>query len=188
MNLYYTAVSAPEAEQSSPGLSLGGFKSGSKVPNARFNNLFGDITATTVVNFNQNRFIGLVLKNETGAIVSNLKLWFTYPTKAYSVFRVAAVDMALNANSQLQMEHVDNIFSKPLIGEFVEANGEANAVSLGELAIGEQIGLWIEMELLLEVIKADENDVYKADPTHSHRFLPIEKEKFDDIGIHLKWD
>lgn len=188
MYLYYTVSSAPQADQSIPSLSLGGFKSSSKVQNAQFNNLFGDITPTTINSFNQNRYVALVLNNELTTEATNVKIWFDYPIGTYSLFRVAAVELALNASGQLQMEHVDSIYSKPLAATFYEANGEDNAVSIGDIAVGEQIGIWIEMELLMEFIESDQLNISEPDPSHQNRYKPIAKAKFDDIKINFKWD
>ena len=189
MYLYYTVSSQPEEVQLKPQLSLGGYKSSNKVVNGKINNLFSDITPMSVSNFNQNRYIGLVLKNELGADKTNLKLWFVFPEGVYSVFRIAAVDMALDSNSNLMMEHIDTVNTKPLyVDQFYEANGEVNAVDLGDLTNGSQIGLWIEMGLLIDDIKSSYDDVYIQDPSNSYRYLEVEKEKLDEIEIHLTWD
>jgi hypothetical protein len=190
MKLYYTVSSASEAVQSKTHLSLGGFKSSSLLPNSRLGNMFPEITPTTISNFNQNQYIGLVLKNEVGQFVSNITIYFTFPEGCYSKFRIAAVDMILDSNGDLQMEHVDNQFSKPLNATFYEASGSGNAVVVGDLVDGEQLGLWIERELLLSVITAQQSAIYTADPNpiYPGRFIPVVLPKFDEIGVSISYD
>lgn len=188
MYLYYTTITGNESEQIVPALSLGGYKSSSRLQNSRFNNLFADISNLTIVNFNQNQYVGLVLKNELGAIKTNVKLWFDYPAKCYSKFRVAAVDMSLDSSNALQMEHIDNINSQPLSGDFFEADGADNKVSLGDMAINEQIGIWIERSLLLDFIKSDQSAIYEDDTDKPGRVKEIPLTKEDDIKINISWD
>jgi len=187
MYLYYTNPTEPEVEQSKSQLSLGGYKSSIRVDSGKINNLFSDITPMSVSNYNQNRYVGLVLKNELGSDKTALKLWFDFPENCYSLFKIAAVDMVLDSNNSLQMEHIQTVSSKPLYADFYEADGELNAVDLGDLANGEQIGLWIEMSLLIDTIKDSYSNVYKQDPNNSYRYLEVEKETLDDIGLHISW-
>lgn len=188
MYLYYTTITGNEMEQINPSLSLGGYKSSSRLQNSRFNNLFSDISSLTVVNFNQNQYVGLVLKNELGAIKTNVTLHFIYPEKCYSKFKVAAADMSLDSANVLQMEHIDNINSKPLTGEFFEADGVDNKVELGDMAINEQVGIWIERSLLLDFIKTDQSAIYEDDPLQPGRVKEIVLGKEDDIKINISWN
>lgn len=187
MRLYYTASSQPEAVQTKPHLSLGGFKSGSQLQNSQIGNLFSDITPVTINNFNQNRYIGLVLKNETASTVNNVKLWFAYPTGCYIKLRVSAVDMVQDSDGNYQMEHIGVATSKPLSGDFYEATVDAK-VDLGSLTAGEQIGIWIERELLFEVIKEQQSAVYEPDPALENRFKEVELNKLDTVEIFISWD
>lgn len=188
MYLYYTTISGSEQIQTNHVLSLGGFKSATRLPNGKFNNLFSDISQFSVANYNQNTYVGLVLKNETGAAIQNINLYFGYPAGSYSKLRIAAVTMVADSAGNLQMEHIMNNVEKPLYAEFYEADGEANKVNLGALAIGAQIGLWIERELLIEVIKADQENVYELVPGYTDRYQEKELAKEDDIKINISWD
>ena len=183
MKLYYTAASVAEAVQSKPQLSLGGFKSSSPLTNAQFGNLFGDITPVTISNFNQNQYIGLILKNETGGDITNAKIWFELPDGCYVNINVAAVDLTTDG----QMEHIPNISSKPLNADFVEANVDAPA-DLGDMVDGEEIGIWIERELLLDVIETQQAAIYAKDPMLENRFIEIILNKLDELSLCLSWD
>ena len=187
MRLYYTVPSVAEAAQPTPSMSLGGFKSSTPLQNAQFGNMFDGITAVTINNFNQNQYVGLVLKNETGADITNAKLWFVFPTGCYSKLKVAAVDMVAGSNGDLQMEQIMNIFSKPINGDFYEADVD-NKVDLGDLTDGEQIGIWIERSLLLDVITAQSENIYEPDTALENRFKEVVLNKVDDIGLFVSWD
>jgi len=187
MYLYYTVASQPEDAQLKAILSLGGFKSSNKIPNGKLNNMFSDISALSVTNYNQNRYIGLVLKNESGVDATDIYMWFDYPTGCFSKFRISALDMTTNSEGELVMEHVDSVNEQPVYADFNEADGEANKVLIGNLAAGEQIGIWIEMELLVDLIAADYDNVYTDDPSKEWRYLPVEKETIDDVGLSIAW-
>lgn len=188
MRLYYTNSTGTDIEQSKSSLSLGGYKSSSKVPNGVFNNMFADITPATVSNFNQNRYIALILVNETGKALENVNFWFDLPEVCSGTFKIAAVDLVLQTDGSYLMERVDSVYEKPVNGEFFESSGEINAVDLGNLAIGEQIGLWVEMALKVEDIKDNMETVYEVDPTNEYRFQEIEKDKFEEISINISYD
>jgi len=189
MKLYYTSPTGSEAVQTKPQMSLGGYKSSTTLTNSQFENLFSDITNVTVQNFNQNQYVGLVLKNELGSDITGVKLWFEYLENSYSLFRVAAVDMSIDASENLQMEHISDMYSKPLNGEFFEADTVDNAVDLGDLIADEQIGIWIERELLTDVILEQQSAVYAPDPDLSKegRFVEVVLPKFDEIKICISW-
>lgn len=188
MYLYHTVITENEAEQLTTALSLGGFKSSSRVVNSKNGNLFPDISNMTITNYNQNQYIGLVLKNETGVAQTNVEFWFEYPNKCYSNMKVAAVDMVLDSNNFLQMEHISSINEKPLNAEFFEANGGTNKVLIGDLAINEQVGIWIERSLLLDIIKADQSNIWEDDPDRAGRVREIPLGKEDEIFIGISWN
>jgi hypothetical protein len=186
MKLYYTTSSAPEVAQPKTILSLGGFKSSTPVRNSEFGNLFGDVSLITPSNFQQNKYIGLVLKNETGSRVTYVALWFEYPTGCVTKLKVAAVDMAANANGDMYMEQIPNQSSKPISGEFYEATSDSKA-DLGSMEIGEQIGLWIERELLVNILSQQSQDVYEQDPANVNRFREKAIVQFDEIKLNISW-
>jgi len=183
MRLYYTVASTTDDRQTKAGNSLGGFRSSTMLPNGTFDNLFGEISMLTIQRGDIPQYIGLILRNETGAEVTDIEMWFDFPENLYSNVKVSAV--ALNANGY--MECLPNINSRPLMADFVEANGEANAVGLGALPIDGAIGLWFERTLNLEDIKRIQSDIYEVDPSDSRRFLPVELAKFEDIKINIRW-
>lgn len=188
MYLFYTISGAPEAVQLKPQLSLGGYKSSVKLRNSQLGNLFGDITQFTIANSNQNQYAGLILKNETGAPVTNVKFWFEYPADSYVKLRVAAVDLVTGTDGVQQMERIEMSTIKPLSGEFFEADTEVNAVSVGDMAAGEMIGVWIERELKLDFIKENSSDIYELIPGFTDRYKEKEINTLEEIGVGISWD
>lgn len=188
MFLYYTTISGENTDQSKPELSLGGYKSANRVSNGVLNNMFSDVTPITVANYNQNRYIALVLKNETAADITNINVWFTKPATPIAGFKIAAVDMVADGTGALFMEHVSTVFSKPVYADFNEADGEANKVNIGNLLVGGQVGLWIEMELDIDAAKLGFETVYEPVPGDDYRFQEVVKEKIEEIGFSISWD
>ena len=188
MRLYYTVITEEEAIQSRPSYSLGGYKSQSKLVNGQIGNLFSDISNTTISTYNQNQYIGLVLRNELSIQARNIKLWFVYPDKCYSKFRLAAVDMALDSKGVQFMENIQTLNEKPIAADFYEADGELNKLNIGDLGIGEKVGIWVERELLLDFIKEDQMNIYTNDPAKQGRYIEVPLGKEDDIGIGISWD
>lgn len=188
MYLYYTAITGSETEQNKPSLSLGGFKSSSRVVNSKFGNLFPDISNITISNYNENQYVGLVLKNELGVTKTNVEIWFEYPEKCYSKFRVAAVDMILDSENNLQMEHISTINEQPLNAEFFEADGDLAKVGIGDMVANENVGIWIERSLLLDFIKTDQASIWVDDPANNGRVIEVVLNKEDDIKIGISWD
>lgn len=188
MYLYYSIVSNQGDIQQKPHLSLGGYIAKNKVSNGILNNLFSDISQLTISNYNQNTYIALYLKNELGVDCENIRLYFEYPEDCYSKLRVAPVSPVLDNKGFYQIEHVETPNSKPLFGEFYEANGLDNAINLFNLGNGQMIGLWFERELLMDFIKNDQSLVYEVDPSLPGRYKERVLGKEDDIKINIVWD
>ncbi len=140
MRLYYTSISGEDLPQTRPDLSLGGFRSGTPVPNDTFSNLFSDISCYSISE-NRDEYIGIALRNETGALAENVILYLNYPVDgAQKIIEMAFV--AFNASDE--MEIIPSAYSKPFVGEFNPANGELNAINIGDIVNGEQIGIWFK--------------------------------------------
>lgn len=152
MRFYYTTPVEEGYTQNRADLSLGGFRSANPAPNASPRNLFSDVSIYSI-RTNRPEYIGLVLRNETGVAVT-ATLHFTYPENCQMVYAVAAVDL----NADGQMEHIDTPYQAPYFAEFYEANGEANAVDLGEMAANESMGIWLRRSLNIEAITGQYSD------------------------------
>jgi hypothetical protein len=190
MKLYYTNPTAEEYPQSDPRLSLGGYKSASPVPNDSFDNLFGEISQFMLSkNIPEDEYIGLILKNETAYNIQGITLWFDYGNNAFSTFKVAAVNLTPDANGVLKMEHIPSRTSQPLYADFYEANGVGNAVEIGDLEVGEMVGLWIVRSLIDGLAASVQSDdkLYQPNPVLTDQVIPIVLDKYDSVSISFDW-
>ena len=190
MKIYYTTPTAQDAIQTDPRLSLGGYKSANPVPNAVFDNLFGEISQYLLSKeIPEAEFIGVILKNETGVDAKNLQLWFEYGVDCYSKLLVSAVDLVADAAGVLRMEHIPSRNSTPLYADFYEANSVANAVEIGDLADGEMVGLWFQRQLVADLAKTIQADdkLYITDPNHTDMVMAVVPVKSDSILIKMEW-
>ncbi len=175
MKLYYTNISGEDLPQTRPDLSLGGFRSGTAVPNDDFSNLFGDLSCYSIKE-NRNEYIAISLQNETGAEAQNVLLHFEYPEGSQKTLEFAFV--AFNANNE--MEVTTSIYARPLIATFQEANGESNAVNISNLAIGAQIGIWFKRIINTAVISeefSNANLIENGTPEEAN----------EDIILAIRW-
>lgn len=139
MRLFYTGASLKDGVQNSPHSSLGGFVSSSVVPNGKANALFPDLDLQDL-NDGLEDIIGVVLKNETGATVTNLRVYSVENTDNYGTFELAAVSV----NSNGSIEIINDRKSLPYTGTFFNIVGVANErVLVASLDNDAMIGLWI---------------------------------------------
>jgi len=182
MRLYYTTSVKEGNPQPKPEISLGGFRSGTVVPNGRLDNLFGEISEYTV-DKNLSEYIALVLKNETGFIVSSATLHFAYDTDSVVKYEVAAV--ALNP-TKCEMEQISDVNSQPYNATFYEADGVDNAVELvASIPVDGKIGIWIKRTLLTDTIKTQKS-CENLFAIHSGTAPALTKE--ENVGIVINYD
>ena len=188
LQLYYTSVRGEDDPQMNYYNSLGGYRSSDIFKNDNFDNMFGEISIYTVNNNNRDQYVGLVLKNNYSSTKDNIRLWFERSENCYSKLYIAAVDMVQDENGKYYMEHIKDLHSSPVLSDFYEAEGEENSVDLGSLTAGQQIGLWIKREILVDDIKLDIEDMVEQDPENQHRVVLKNKEKEDMIELKLSFD
>jgi hypothetical protein len=176
MILYYTGSEKYNIPQNQPTLSIGGFVSNSIVPNSSVNNLFPSISANSLSTNPLTR--GIILKNDTNAIMTALYLFFVYQVNQQCKYEIAAVTVSTDANGGKYIERLENGSSIPYYGTFVEANGETNKVLLGNIPIGGYLGLWIKRTILTSNIITQYNTSIIDETT-----LPTQQ----DVEIHFKW-
>ena len=176
MKLYYTSVIELDRIQDRPDLSLGGFKSITPVPNASFSNLFSDISSYSIYS-DREEYIGIILKNETGADVRNVKFYFDYPEGCQKILEVAATDL----NAEGMMEIIGTCYSRPLYSEFYAADGVANAVELGDIADEGMIGLWFKKIVDVTTIKEQYSDLKLATDGNPEQTK-------EDINLIFSWE
>ena len=185
MRLYYTSISGEDLTQTRSDLSLGGFRSGTVIPNNKFGNLFGDLSCYSI-NQNEEEFIATALKNETGAQVENVTIYLDYPKK--TVDGVEIIDsqklievspVAFNSNNELEI--IGTPYSEPYTTEFYSIEGVANAINIGSIPIDGQIGLWLKRVInksLIEQEFSNENLEENGTPSKS----------IEEISLVISWD
>ena len=110
MQLYYTTSAGYEQPQTVVAKSLGGYRSANIVKNDDFDNLFGEISSYTIRE-KRDEYIALMLRNTTGAEVTNVEAWFVPPTENYARFEIAAVRTAADADGDPIFERTRTRFT-----------------------------------------------------------------------------
>ena len=185
MTLYYTTSAGENQEQTNPQASLGGYKSSTPVKNDDFDNLFGELSTLTI-NQNKDHYIALMLVNETGVIVTAAEIWSVIQEGSCGRIAIAVVDPSADAVGVLKMERTREIFNRPFVGEFVEYT-EENKGLIGDMAVGEKVGIWIKRSLDLTAIAAGEDAFYELDPTRRSMYREVERQTVDSIDVKISW-
>ena len=143
MELFYTVASREGVAQSKPELSLGGFCSSSKVPNAALDNLFGEVSAYSLQK-PRTEYVGIILKN-TIKPVSSLRFWMEVAQGTLCKYRLSVVELSDDG----QMELIPSQNSKPLYAEFYETSpSDPITLSFTEpFVVGDKLGIWIERSI-----------------------------------------
>lgn len=176
IKLYYTTVKGVDEINIRPDLSLGGYRSSTVVPNSVVNNLFSDISIYGAIR-EQDEFIGVIAKNESANDIENVKFWFDFPENCQKNIKIAAVDL----DSTGWMEHIEHPYQTPYYSDFYEANGEENAVDLGNILAGETIGLWFKLSVIKSMVELPYSDA-NLEATGNV------KESNEDVNFIFEWD
>ena len=147
---YFTGADSYLAAQTDKDKSLGGFPSSSPVSNDIVGNLFGDISDYTIAN-NFRETKALILKNEDLVDAISISTWFdNLANNPFVNIEIAAVALTVNTNCvppQFSMERIPNMRGTPIGATFYTADTVGTAVSLGNLAAGAMLGIWLRMTL-----------------------------------------
>ncbi len=179
MIFYYT--NSPEAGgiQTIARLSIGGYVSGSIVPNDVLNEIFSNISLNTEKN---NQYRLLALKNTMTTAAENIVVKVYMNEDIISQFEMAFVLPALDKCDDYVFEKISSQYAKPLNGSFTILTDGIN-LNVGTLNPGEVIGIWIarKFDTVGNEAKSCEElcDDYNND-------VVIEKE--DNIQIDVCWD
>lgn len=152
MQLLYTGASIFQGTQNDPNLSLGGYISGSVVPNNQSNNIFSDISYQAA---QQKRIEvrGLILQNILGVDVADVIFGYQYPVNPN--FKIEVAFVMINTSTPTQIEKISNSQSSPYFATFEEANIDPNAIppidnsiDIGSLANQAMIAIWLRRTIL----------------------------------------
>lgn len=142
MKILYTGVHTPDAIQTDPLHSLGGFVSSNQIPNGSINNIFPPISRNHIKrNIFDVRLIAF--KNDSEAALSNLKIYSERGN--YSSYKLAVVLPAINVKYNApEFEKIESGNSLPYQATLDVAEGSDNAITVATLAAGACVGIWIE--------------------------------------------
>lgn len=153
MILYYTGALDEGKIQTEPRISLGNHVSGSIVPNASLNNLFGEIS-DYALDRKVTEYRAVALKNTTGAVVSGAQLYYQNISTSPIVNIRMAVVILQQDNCGWYMEKIPSSLSKPLYATFLDNRELINAISLPDINPDEYIGIWIERSFNANAVAA----------------------------------
>lgn len=189
MQIFYTGVLTPETLQKNPHLSLGGYKSSNTVPNGDINNLFPTISKSAIIQ-NKKEIRMVAIKNNSATSLSSLRIW-TESVK-FSKVKIAVVEPATLPNGDILFEIVDNSNAIPYQATLESCEGEGQAFSIGDMAAGKVLGLWIQRELdqskftdAEKGLPPDLSTLEKADEYIA--YLKSQTEENDEIKVILDW-
>ena len=175
MRLYYTTITFDGDTQGKSEYSLGGFKSVTPIQNDLLGNLFSEISLYGIEK-NSKEYIALILRNETGAEVDDVSIWFDYPLNTIVKLEVAPVAYTT------QMEAVMTVNSQPFNATFYEANGHANAINIGNLGINGMVGLWFKRFILQDVVILQKQNDYLI-ANHGNPLVNNE-----EVVVNIMWN
>lgn len=189
MKLYYTTTTGYNNEQPNVQSSLGGFKSATPVVNDDFDNLFGEISVMTIRS-GRDEYRAIILKNEMTAVARKVRVSMVPPENGIATFKMAIGKVGNpNKYGYKSMESVSSVYSKPFQGEFVDMTDEGAVLEIGNLAAGEEVGLWVCRHIDGEKARQQFNAVCEPDPTDTtaRRWRPIERPKVECANIVISW-
>jgi len=144
MILFYTGALAPNQLQNQPSLSLGGFISSSFVQNGTANNIFSNISVSDL----RNNIIFtrmIVLKNTTGSIVNDVKIFSQLASDEFDI-KIAAVSPGFDAScGRLFFEQLQSGSSLPFQAT-LEVRDEDNPITTTSFEVDSLIGIWISLQ------------------------------------------
>lgn len=165
MQLFFTGAQFFNAAQASGEHSLGGYVSGSQVPNGKINSLFPEISKYTEER-GEFEIRGIALINTTGAdIVGDVFIWHDYleATGNRTKIEISPVSLAMNQ----KMEAISDGNSLPYVGQFYDTEGTAKKILIASgIAKNAGVGLWIRRIMIspdpIDSLECSELKAYMA--------------------------
>lgn len=150
MILLYSGANSSDTDQMNPSQSLGGFVSSTTISNGLINNIFSTVSKSVVVGNKRETYL-VVLKNTTGATVYNVQVWIDNTVENnHSSLKLAAVSAALDGCSNPYFEQISSSDAIPYQCVLESANGQGNAIDVGQIANGDCVGIWMSRTITLE--------------------------------------
>lgn len=149
MVLYYSGADRAAMAQNQPEKSLGGYISSSLIPNGIINAIFSTISKSVAEKQTRDTRL-IVLTNTTGSICHDVKIYIEQTPDTVSNIKMAAVSPATDSCSNLFFELIPSADALPYQATLSLHNGVDNAIDVGDLAVGETIGIWLSREIIPE--------------------------------------
>lgn len=190
LKLLYSGSKIPNG--SSEALSsLGGYPSNIEIQNNLIGNLFGDLSRY-IIGLNRDEVRAIVVKNEGDSTLTGVKVWVEYPDDGESeptqtndcTLQVAVSALTVDDCGDTKFaQSVSNPFASPYGIIFVDAETEANALSLPDIPSQGMVGLWIKRRLKSSTLQplSEENLLAILDGS---LVLPTQ----EDIQLIFSWD
>jgi hypothetical protein len=181
----YTGSESFETQQPEPSKSLGGFVSSSVVPNGSLQNVFGRISLTTLQESTK-EVRGLVLWNNTGGTVTNVRAYLEYAIASasdrFSKIEFAVVTLIGDGE---QMEQIRTRNDEPYqSGSWIEPIGVGNeTVLVASMENNTGIGVWFRRTITnsnpLSDVECEDLDTFYSD---------LQQNASEDVTLEIQWD
>ena len=127
------------ADNTDPNASLGGVVSTTEVVDDTLHNLFDEVTGDEHT-AGETNYRAIYLKNDSAETAYNVKFWI----ESNSTGADSAITIGKEASSGSPIQTVADEDTEPTAISFVTADGQANALALGDMAAGVVYGIWIK--------------------------------------------
>lgn len=186
MIFLYTGAGKFEGVQLVPDRSLGGYISGSEIPDSLLSNLFDQITTYTKRN-NKTETRVIAIQNDSGGALTNFKLWADYSADSDSnndaYLKVGYASPKVDDCGDLYIDNIGNSNANPRGVELFEADGEENALNLPNLADDGYLIIYIQ-----RILNPDSLLPLSNDDLISILDEEIVLEKEEEIQLNFSWD
>ncbi len=147
MRLFFTGANFFRAPQNDGDRSIGGFISGSVIPNGKLNALFPEISKYTDEQGGV-EVRGIALINTTGAdIVGDIYIWHEFVDPVGNRAKIEISPVTLLGNEK--MEAISDGNSLPYVGDFHDTEGALNKILISSgIAKNSGVGLWIKRTII----------------------------------------
>lgn len=189
MKLYLTGAKKFENSQLLPEDSLGNYISSTEVQNGLLNGLF-DVISLFTIRTNKPEIRVIALKNDDLATYTNLRVWFDYPDSSDSTpgdsniayFKVGFSVPKIDGCGDLYADAV-NKYAIPYNVTLSQADGEANAITLPNVAVGSYLIIYLQriLDPVLQQPMSDDDLIEILEGT-----LVLDKE--EEVSLRINSD
>jgi len=176
IKLYYTGALENGAEQKEIHKSLGGYISGTQIPNGRKNNLFRDISYYTKVK-NENEIICIAAKNITDTQLQDVTLYANVP-EGYKLL-AAIVTPNISSCGAPIFEELKTQRDLPYYAEFNDITSQQNEILIGTIEPQSYIGIFLQ-----RLKSADTQNISECDNVEE---LAQSTNSIKNIELNFNW-